>query len=341
LQCPRTLRAVELRAFGGPEGLVLTELPDPQPGRGEVRVDLVAAALNRREWWIRTGGKAALPAVLGSDGAGIVSAVGPDVEGVSVEDEVVIYPGVGWGDDENAAADGFVLVGVPGQGTYAEQIVVHADQVRPRPSGWSWLEAAALPVAGLTAWRALVRCAGAGPGKSVLVTGAGGGVATFGVQIGAALGASMLVTTSSSEKLERARALGAQGGFDYRDPSWPDCIRPVDAVLDSVGGDVWPGALASLREGGVLVTFGDTGGELGCVPIADVFFRYLRIQGTTLGSPREFDALLAHCAEAPWRPVIDSVFPLADAAKAHERLDAPDRFGKVLLAIDRPRAGRR
>lgn len=316
---------------------MLTELPDPQPGPGEVRVDLVAAALNRREWWFRRGGKIALPAVLGSDGAGVVSAVGPDVEDVSPGDEVVIYPGIGWGDDGRASAGGFELVGVPGQGTYAEQIVVRAEQVRPRPPRWSWLETAALPVAGLTAWRALVTCAEAAPGKTVLVTGAGGGVATFAVQIGAALGARILVTTSSREKLELARAFGADGGADYRDPRWPDRVRPVDAVIDSVGDDVWRGAVASLRPGGVLVTLGDTGGELGTVPIADVFFGYLRIQGTTLGSPEEFDALLAHCAEASWRPVIDSVFPLAEAAEAHERLDAPDRFGKVVLEIDEAR----
>jgi zinc-binding alcohol dehydrogenase/oxidoreductase len=331
---------VELRAFGGPDGFVLTELPDPEPGPGEVKVDLVAAALNRREWWIRNGRKIALPAVLGSDGAGVVSAVGPRVSGVSIGDEVVIYPGIGWGDDEAASAVGFVLVGVPGQGTYAEQLVVKAEQVRPRPPGWSWLDAAALPVAGLTAWRALVTCAGAGPGKTVLVTGAGGGVATFAVQIGAALGARMLVTTSSSEKLERARRLGAEDGADYCDAGWPDRLDPVDAVIDSIGGDVWQGAVAALRPGGVLVTFGDTGGELGSIPIADFFFRYLRIHGTTLGSPREFDALLAHCAEAAWRPVIDSVFPLAEAANAHERLESPDRFGKVLLVIDEQRAGK-
>jgi NADPH:quinone reductase-like Zn-dependent oxidoreductase len=317
---------------------VSTELPDPQPGPGEVRVDLVAAALNRREWWIRRGRKIALPAVLGSDGAGVVSALGPDVEKVAVGDGVVIYPGIGWGDDERASADGFELVGVPGQGTYAERVVVRAEQVRPRLLGRSWLEMAALPVAGLTAWRALVTCAEAGPGKTVLVTGASGGVGTFAVQIGAALGARILVTTSGREKLELARAFGASGGADYRDPDWPEQVRPVDAVIDSVGGDVWRGAVASLRPGGVLVTLGDTNGELGSVPIAEVFFGYLRIQGTTLGSPLEFDALLAHCAQTSWRPVIDSVFPLTEAAKAHERLDAPDRFGKVLLAIDQHKA---
>jgi NADPH:quinone reductase-like Zn-dependent oxidoreductase len=327
------VRAVELRAFGGPEGLVHTELPDPEPRSGEVRVDLVAAALNRRDWWIRIGGKGRLPVVLGSDGAGIVSAVGPGVDEPAVGDEVVIYPGIDWGDAEETSGPEFAILGVPSQGTYAERIVVCAEQVRPRPLGWSWLEAAALPVAGLTAWRALVRYANAGPGATILVPGGGGGVATFAIQIGAVLGARMLTTTSSPEKLERLRSLGADG-VDYRDPDWPARVAAVDAVIDSVGGAAWPGALRALRRAGVLVCFGDTEGECGEVEIADLFFRYLRIQGTTLGSPREFDALLEHCAQVSWRPMIDSVFPLADAAAAHRRLDAPDRFGKIVLAID-------
>ena len=184
--------------------------PDPEPGPGEVRVDLVAAALNRRDWWIRTGGKARLPVVLGSDGAGIVSAVGPGVDGPAPGDEVVLYPGSGWGAAEEAPAPEFAILGVPRQGTYAERIVVPADLVRARPPGWSWPETAALPVAGLTAWRALVRYADAGPVATILVPGGGGGVATFAIQIGAALGARMLTTTSSPQKLERLRSLGAR-----------------------------------------------------------------------------------------------------------------------------------
>ncbi len=231
-------------------------------------------------------------------------------------------------------APGFEILGVPSQGTYAEQIVVRADQLWPKPPGWSWAETAALPVAGLTAWRALVRYAQAGPGRIILVTGGGGGVGTFTVQIAAALGCRVVATSSSPEKLDRLRRLGASDGADYNDPDWPDRIGPVDAVIDSVGGAAWPGAIRALRPGGALVCFGDTEGDVGEVVIADLFFRYLSIHGTTLGSPREFGALLAHCAEAAWRPVIDSVFPLAQAQEAHRRLDAPERFGKIVLAID-------
>ncbi len=182
------------------------------PGPGEVLVDLIAAALNRRDWWIRRGGKVTLPQVLGSDGAGVVSAVGPDVEGVAVGDEVVLYPGRNWGPSEAAPGADFEILGVPSQGTYAERICVRYDNVRPRPAGWSWAETAALPVAGLTALARRRHATGSvGPGTVVLVPGAGGGAAVFCVQIAAALGATVLVTTSSEEKLARLRDAGRVG----------------------------------------------------------------------------------------------------------------------------------
>jgi zinc-binding alcohol dehydrogenase/oxidoreductase len=333
------VRAIELQEFGDPDGLRLVELPDPEPGPGEVGVELVAAALNRRDLWIRIGGKVELPAVLGSDGAGIVSAVGAGVEDVRPGDEVVINPSLDWGPAEESAGPDFRILGVPDPGTYAERIVVGAHQVRPRPQRLTWLESAALPLGGLTAWRVVVTHGEAGPGRTILVPGAGGGVSTFLVQIAAARGARVLVTSSSPEKLERARDLGAAGGALYTDDGWPEQVAPVDAVADSVGGPVWEGALRALRPGGRLITFGDTARATAEVDLSRLYFGYLRIQGTTMGSPREFDALLEHVQGAEWRPVVDSVFPLARAADAHRRLDAPDRFGKVVLSIDEGRAG--
>jgi zinc-binding alcohol dehydrogenase/oxidoreductase len=332
--------AVELRAFGAPdEALAAAELPDPVPGPGQVRVDLVAAALNRRDAWIRAGRKVELPCVLGSDGAGVVSAVGEGVEGVREGDEVVINPSLDWGPAEDANGPEFRILGGPDQGTYAERIVVAATQLRPKPTRLDWLEAAALPLAGLTAWRAVVTHADARPGRTVLVPGAGGGVATFAIQIAAALGARVVVTSSSHTKVEAAQHLGATGGADYRDHGWPEQVGPVDAVIDSVGGPVWKGALRALRPGGILVSFGDTARDTAEVDVARLFFGHLRIQGTTMGSPREFDALLAHVQDAGWRPAVDSVFPLREAAAAHVRLESPERFGKVVLAIDEGRAG--
>lgn len=329
--------AIELRRFGDPSGLVATDLPDPEPGPGQARVDLVAAALNRRDYWIRIGRKVELPAVLGSDGAGLVSAVGPGVDSVAVGDEVVINPSLEWGESEETSGPTFRILGVPDQGTYAEKIVVAADQLRPRPARYSWAEAAALPLAGLTAWRAVVTHATAAPGRTILVPGVGGGVATFAVEIAAALGACVVVTSGTEAKIERARRLGAERGLVYHDPDWPEKLGPVDAVVDSVGAPVWDGALRALRPGGILVNFGDTARDDASVELATLYFKYLRIQGTTMGSPREFDALLEHAASATWRPIVDSVFPLRDAARAHERLEEPGRFGKVVLAIDETR----
>jgi NADPH:quinone reductase-like Zn-dependent oxidoreductase len=328
------VRCVELRQFGDPTGLEVCERPDREPGPGEVVVDLVAASLNRRDWWIRRGGKVDLPQVLGSDGAGVVSAVGDGVADVAAGDEVVLYPGLCWGQSEEAPAADFEIRGVPSQGTYAEKICVAATDVRPKPAGWSWEETAALPVGGLTAWRAVVTHGRVGASSTVLVPGAGGGAAAFCVQIAAALGARVLVTTSSEEKLERARSLGAAGGALYTESSWPERIGEVDVIVDSVGGEeLWEAALPLLRRGGRLVNFADTAGDWGRVLLARLFLEHQTIVGTTLGSPREFDALLEHCAEAPWRPVIDSVFPLDDVQAAHRRLDAGDRFGKIVLAI--------
>jgi zinc-binding alcohol dehydrogenase/oxidoreductase len=327
------MKAAVLIRTGEPyEAFELRDVPDPEPGPGQVRVDLVAAALNRRDRWLRIGDTDP-PAILGSDGAGRVSAVGEGVTGLAEGDEVVIYPSLDWGGSEIAAGPDFRILGVPDQGTYAERIVLGAHQVRARPQRLSWEESAALPLAGLTAWRALVSHGEAGPEKTVLVPGAGGGVATFLVQIAAALGARVLVTSSSIAKIERAREIGAEGGADYTDPDWPDTIGPIDVAVDSVGAVAWPGILDCLRPGGRLVSFGRTSGEDGRVDIARLFFSYWRIQGTTMGSPREFDALLEHVANSDWRPVVDSVFPLAEVAAAHERLDAPDRFGKIVLGI--------
>jgi zinc-binding alcohol dehydrogenase/oxidoreductase len=331
------VRAVELQEFGDPDGLRAVELPDPMADTGQVRVDLVAAALNRRDYWLRVGRSIELPAVLGSDGAGVVSAVGDGVTSVREGDEVVIIPSLDWGDSEEASGPDFRILGVPDQGTYAEKIVVAAHQVRPKPQRLTWLESAALPLAGLTAWRVLVTHAEAGPGKTILVAGAGGGVATFLIQIAKALGARVLVTTRSQEKLERARELGADGGTLYTDDDWAAQVAPVDAIADSIGAPVWERSFEALRPGGRLVNFGDTARATAEIQLSPLYFGYFRIQGTTMGSPREFDALLQHVERAEWRPVIDSVFPLREAAAAHARLEDPDRFGKVVLSVDEGR----
>jgi NADPH:quinone reductase-like Zn-dependent oxidoreductase len=276
---------------------------------------------------------------LGSDGAGRVAAVGAGVEHVSPGDEVVIDPALHWGDDERAASADFDILGSPTEGTFAERVVVPAANVHPKPAALSWEEAAAFPLAGLTAWRATVTCAGAASGRRVLITGGGSGVSTFCLQIAHALGAEVWVTSGSDAKIARCVELGARGGFRYDDPDWPRQVRAatggdgVHAVIDSFGGAGWEQALAALTRGGVLVNYGDTGGDEATIPVAALYWQWRSLIGTTMGSPREFRDLCEHVGSSSWRPAIDSVHPLADMHAAADRLTAPERFGKVVLRI--------
>ncbi len=328
------MNAIVLEELGEPSGLRLRQLPDPSPEPGEVVVQLVTAAINRRDVWIRRGRPGAVVgSVLGSDGAGRVVAHGAGVESPAIGTEVVINPGVRWGPRESAPGPDFNILGMPRQGTYAELIAIPADHVLPRPERFDWREAAALPLAGLTAWRALRTRAGVQAGDRVLIAGAGAGTATFLVQIAHALGAEVIVTSSSQAKIDRAIALGASGGALYTSPDWPEQVGEVDVIIDSAGQPTWDGAWRCLRPGGTLVSFGTTAGAEASISIAATYFGQWTIAGTTMGSAREFDQLLAHVAETTWRPVIDRAFPLAEAAEAHAHMDAADRFGKVVLDV--------
>ena len=309
--------------------------------RGRVRsaIDLQAAALNRRDAWIWTQpGYCPLPVTLGSDGAGTVALLGGGVERLAVGDEVVFDPTLHWGDCEECPSAEFDILGGPTDGTFAERVLVSAASVAPKPARLTWEEAAALNLAGLTAWRAAVTCGRVGPGKSVLVTGAGSGVSTFAVQIAAALGARVFVTSSGEEKIARALALGAVGGVSYRDPDWAVVVRelaggPLDVAIDSYGGPYLAGALKTLRWGGAAVSFGGTGRSETTFETADVYWSWRRIVGTLMGSPREYRRLPAHVEATSWSPAIDSVYSLAEIDAAAARLNAPDRLGKVVLRI--------
>lgn len=335
------MNAVVLRETGAPDVLRLDTAPDPQAGPGQVVVALRAAALNRRDVFLRKGiAPSPLPVIPGSDGAGVVRSVGAGVSGVAEGDEVIILPSLGWGGGEEAPAPGFRILGGPDDGTYAELIAIPAENVFPRPARLSWEEAAALPLAGLTAYRALVSRAGIRPGETVLIIGIGGGVATVALHIARAAGCRVVVTSSSDEKLARARELGADGGVNYRtEADWPAAVREltggrgVDVVVDSVG-TTWAGGIAALRPGGRVVAFGGTGGGKVELTVRPVTLGQVSLLGSTMGSPRDFAGMLAAVAHQSWVPVIDSVRPLADVAEAHAREEAGEHFGKLVLSIE-------
>ena len=201
-----------------------------------------------------------------------------------------------------------------------------------KPPRLSWEEAAAFPLAALTAYRALFAVGRLQADETVLVLGAGSGVSTFAVQLAAQEGARVLVTSSSEEKIERAKELGAAGGVLYTDEGWPEAVGPVDVVLDSVG-STWRDSLRALRPGGRLVVFGGTGGPEVTMDVRAIYLSWKSILSTTMGSPRDFFAMLRMVNDGDWHPVIDSVRPLAEAEAAHDRMKAGEHFGKLVLTM--------
>ncbi len=338
------MRAIVLRAPGAPEQLRAEEVADPEPAAGEVVVRLRAAALNHRDVWIRSGTGAyaagfSRPVILGSDGAGEVVAAGDGADRALLGRAVVINPSLDWGDAEAAQGSGFRILGLPDDGTYAQLVRVPARNVHAMPPGLSFEEAAAIPLAGLTAYRAVVSRAAARAGETVLVTGIGGGVATFALQIALSLGARVVVTSGSDDKLSRARALGAAGGASYRSPDWTREITALcggqgpDVVIDGAGGETFARCLDLLRAGGRLATYGATTGPVKDLVPRSIFWRQITVLGTTMGSPRDFAAMLALYARGGLHPVVDRVFPLEEAAAAHRRMEDAGQFGKIVLRI--------
>ncbi|HCK82015.1 MAG TPA: zinc-binding dehydrogenase [Candidatus Competibacter sp.] len=332
------MKAIVLSKLGGPEQLQLTEVPTPEPGPGQVRVRLRASALNRRDVWITLDQypKIRLPAIMGSDGAGVVDKLGPDVSADLLGREAVIYPAYEWGADTRFPGPAFRVLGMPDPGTFAEFICVPAGHVFPKPDFLSWEQAAALPLAGLTAWRALMTQAGAQPGETVLVTGIGGGVATFAMKWAIALGAKTFVTSGNATKLEQARQLGAAGGIDYHVENWPKQLAELtggaDVVIDGTGGANFPGCFSLLKPGGRLVVYGSTAGNPPTgLDLVRLFFRQTRIIGSTMGSPAEFAAMLEFVVEHRIEPVIDRVFRLDEAIAAHRHLLSAQQSGKIVL----------
>jgi NADPH:quinone reductase-like Zn-dependent oxidoreductase len=260
---------------------------------------------------------------------------------VAEGDEVVVFPSLGWGGGERAPEPGFRILGGPDDGTYAELVRVPAANVFPRPGRLTWPEAAALPLAGLTAFRALVSRAGVRPGETVLILGIGGGVATVALQLARQAGARVIVTSSSAAKLDRARALGAHAGVDYTagaEGAWVEEVRAltggrgVDVVVDSVG-STWAESIACAAPGGRVVVFGGTGGAKVQLMVRPVTLGQVSLLGTTMGSARDFAGLLAAVGSGEWAPVLDSTRPLADAREAHARVEAGLHFGKLVLEI--------
>jgi NADPH:quinone reductase-like Zn-dependent oxidoreductase len=342
------MKAAVIRRHGGPEAIELADLPDPEPGPGEAVVDLKAASLDHLDVWVRRGGRMelAFPHVIGSDGAGVVSAVGESPRGVSAGDEVIVYPGIACGRcefcraGEQSMCAEFGIVGMDRPGLFAGKVCLPIGCLAPKPAYLSFEEAASLCIAYLTAWRMLTSRAGLRPGETVLIHGIGGGVALAGLQIAKLCSARVIVTSSSDEKLARAAELGADEGINYRESD--DLAsrvreltdgRGVDVAFDTVGAATWPVDLAALRRGGRVVICGVTSGAEAVTDLQALYWNQLTALGSTLGSYEDLRAFLAFAAAAELHPVIDSTRPLDEARAAAERMEAGEQFGKIVLTV--------
>ncbi|MBF9142339.1 zinc-binding dehydrogenase [Hymenobacter properus] len=335
------MRALQLDAIHQPA--TVCDVPTPTPGPGEILVRLHAAALNHRDVWIQKGQYAGikLPCTLGADGAGEVAAHGPNVpaDAPAVGARVLLYPGLRWGSNPKVQAKDFVVRGMPDPGTFAEYTSLPAEYVRPLPAHLSFEQGAALPLGGLTAYRASFTRAQVQPGERVLVTGIGGGVALLAAQFCAARGAEVWVTSSSEEKIARAQQLGAKGGINYKVDNWVKTLiqqagGPFDVIIDSAAGPAFNALLDAAAPGGRIVFYGGTLGNIPDLPPAKVFWKQLSVLGSTMGSLQDFDNMLALVTEKNIVPVVDQVFPLAEGEAALRRMEAGAQFGKIVLKIE-------
>ncbi len=315
--------------FGGPDTLTPREVDEPVPRPGRVTVDLRATALNWHDVLVRRGRYGSpLPHTPGADGAGIRTDTG---------EEVVLLPSLSWGEHPSAPSPQFEILGDRTPGTYAQRVCVPEESLAPKPIGYSWEQAAALPLVGVTSYRALVTRAGLAPGESLLVIGAGGGIATMALSLATALGAQTFMTASSEEKLARARNSGAAGGVLHTDDNWPSQAKALspnangfDVILDPVG--LWDRSVYALRPGGRIVVLGANVAEHVTMNVREFFFGQYSLLGTTMGGPADFRGLLDLVATGSVTPPpIAATYPLEDAAEAHRLLEAGGRFGKIVL----------
>ena len=344
-----TMRAAVLTQQGGREAISVQEMPIPEPGPGEVRLRVAACALNWLDVAVRRGGgfgRAPLPLIMGSDFAGTVDTLGEGVADWKAGDAVVVFPQLYCGRCE-WCRNGFPTICPEGRihgesvhGGLAEYAVVAAANLLTKPATLSFVEAASLPIVLMTAWHMLVSVANVRPGETLLIPGAGGGVASMGIQIGRMLGATVYATTSSEEKATRARELGAAQVFNYREQDWvAETLaatggRGVDVVQDLVGGATWASSLRCLARNGRMVVVGSHSGPTFELDIRQIYHKQLRILGANGGTYDEMARALRLVGAGRLRAVVDTVLPLAQIREGHRLLEEHAHFGKVVMAVD-------
>lgn len=320
--------------------LLLQDIPDLVPGDNEAIVQIHAAACNHRDLWIQKGKYAGLqyPIVLGSDGSGIVTATGYNGDAHWIGKEVIINPALNWGNElSHQHAKDFKILGLPDAGTFAEYVKIPVANLVAKPSHLSFEEAAALPLAGVTAYRGLFTRGRLQTNEKLLITGIGGGVALFALQFAVAANAHVYVSSGDEEKIRRAIALGAIAGANYKTKEWADKLLdkagPFDLIIDGAGGDDIGHLLNLASPGGRIVFYGSTQGNPSNVEVRRIFWKQLNIFGSTMGSPADFQSMIDFVERNHIHPSIDKIFSFAEGENALRRMDNAEQFGKIVIKI--------
>ncbi len=343
------MKAAAIHEHGGLDRLRIEEVPEPKPAADEVVLNVRSAALNHLDIWVRKGRpglRMAIPHVLGSDASGIVLAVGGNVTNVNIGNEVILNPGLSCGSceycnrGEQSQCISFGIVGMTRQGTFAEQVAVPGRNVFSKPSHMNFDEAGAFALSYLTAWRMLMTRAQLRPGQTVLIHGIGGGVALCALRLAKLTSTKVIVTSSSDEKLDRARMVGADHTINYRKvDDVAQCVRDVtsgrgvDVIVDTVGAATWPIDFSAVRRGGKIVLCGVTSGSEAPTNLQMLYWNQLTILGSTMGSDEDFREMLKAVTAAKLKPLIDSVMPLENIKDAMGKMETGEQFGKIVLRV--------
>lgn len=315
----------------GINGLNVTEMEEMYPKTGEVRVKLKTAGLNHRDLFVLNRHKPSdAPLIIGSDGAGVIDAIGDGVESVQVGDEVLINPSLGWKEKSDAPPQGFEILGLPFHGTFADSVIVPKENVVYKPEYLTWEEAGVLSLAALTAYRALFTRGKLRPDMKVLIPGIGSGVATFLLQFAKAAGATVYVTSRSEEKCKKALELGADKAIDSNG-DWDVALggEKMDLAIECVGAATFNKSLKELRKGGTIVTFGASAGDTVQLNLRDFFYGQLNLLGSTMGSAEEYIEMIQFIQKHQIKPVIDQMYPLEQFEEAFNRMEQAKQLGKI------------
>ncbi|MCH7524060.1 MAG: zinc-binding dehydrogenase [Bacteroidetes bacterium] len=321
--------------------LEIKDVERPTLSYSDVLIKLKAASINHHELWtlkekeLRSDSNI----ILGSDGSGIIMNIGTDVNGLKKGDEVIINPSLNWGTNNKVHGENYEILGFPQHGTFAEYITINHQYVCRKPEHLSFQESAALPLAGLTAYRALFTRGEFENNNRILITGIGGGVALFALSFAVALGAEVYVTSGNDHKILKAIKLGAKGGVNYKNSDWSTKLlqmaKGFDVIIDSAAGKGFTELTEMTNPGGRIILFGRTAGNIQNLSPSIIFWKQISICGTTMGNNEEFKKMMDLISSKKIRPVIDSIYSTQKINLAFNKMDKGEQFGKIVINMDK------